>query len=776
MSVIEQNLTVQDALVGLLQQASRHNRNDMIAPAAVLWTDKAGVWAPVIAALRTSLPILTLGAYLPEKFTGPAIWLRCVVDKTLPEVTLPEGVPILYLPGVSRTDLRATPSCPQHLRPLAELQYRGVFFTQASSRDWTPAALLAQSKVKVAEDKDTKAALQRGLPRLLSEPLSVLRPRSPLAADDLNALLMPDPVQQLLIWLNDSEETQKSLEALGDGSWASFVEVAKGRYGFDPASDGDLSAARLLGDPQGSRTAAWKLVWARFAESPSRYPKLPDLLRRAKPPQTGLFNVSPTWPQDNEDEEGRLRAALLGLQDNPQAEVLQGVLKLEADHGQRRDWVWAELGQAPLACTLSPLIRLAQTTQTPLGAGTPAEIAQRYVGGGWQTDGLALEVIAAGHRTADTEALHAALRALYRPWLEASARTFQDAVQRSGLPRPTSPSTPQAATAAARCWVFSDGLRFDVAQLLVAALQGEGLEATLAWQFSALPGVTSTAKPAVSPVATAFSAGPDFSASYRGSKVTIDVLRRALKDAGLVVLQGSDVGDGVGTAWTEFGNFDSLGHSLGWRLSQQVTQEVRRLAERIQSLLGAGWAEIKLVTDHGWLLLPGGLDKLELPQLLAEPRKGRCARLKPGVSTDQPTVPWHFDPDVSVAVAPGLGVYVSGQDYEHGGLSVQECVLPVLTVRGSVQAAPVDLTVTAKWTGLRCRVEVENAPEGAAVDLRTRAADPATSVAAAAKTLTAQGQASLVVPDDTREGDAAHLVVTSPTGQVLSQLVTTVGG
>jgi hypothetical protein len=128
-------------------------------------------------------------------------------------------------------------------------------------------------------------------------------------------------------------------------------------------------------------------------------------------------------------------------------------------------------------------------------------------------------------------------------------------------------------------------------------------------------------------------------------------------------------------------------------------------------------------------------------------------------------------------VAPGLGVYVSGQDYEHGGLSVQECVLPVLTVRGGAEAAQTDLSVTSvKWTGLRCRVEVDDAPEGATVDLRSRAADPTTSVVAAAKALDAQGRASLLVPDDTREGDAAHLVVLSPTGQVLAQLGTTLGG
>jgi hypothetical protein len=759
-------MSVREVLEQLLRDQGRHNRNDMVAPIAILWTDKAKTWAPVIATLRTSLPILTLGDYKPDALTGPVIWLRCVVDGTLPEVTLPEGVPILYLPDVSRTDLRAIESCPKHLRPLAELQYRGVFFSQPNYRDWTPAALLAKAGVKVAEDGATKAALQRALPKLLAEQLSALQPLSPrpqYAPDARPGAATPDR-------LNDPVGTQAQLEALHDSSWASFRDVAKGRYGFDPEQDGELSAARLLGDPQGPKAAAWKGAWARFAESPRRYPNLPMLLRRAKPPQTGLFNISPTWPQDSEDEEERLRSSLLALKNKPFTDAAREIRKLEADHGTRRSWVWPELGEAPLAQALIPLLKLVAAAETPLGAGTPQEIAERYISGSWQVDALALEVMAAGKSTADNEALHAALRAVYRPWLEAGAQTFQGAVQQSGLPRPTPAAT------AGRCWLFSDGLRFDVAQLLLAALQGDGLEATLDWQFSALPGVTNTAKPAVSPVATQLSAGPEFQASYKGSKVTVDVLRRALRDAGFEVLQGNDTGDVTGAAWAEFGNFDSLGHSRGWRLSQQVVQEVRLLSERIQALLAAGWQEVHIITDHGWLLLPGGLDKLDLPQHLTEARKGRCARLRSGVSTDQ-TVPWHFDPDVQVAVAPGLGVYVSGQDYEHGGLSVQECVLPVLTVRANAEAVQTDLTVTSvRWTGMRCRVEVADAPEGATVDLRTRAADPATSVVAAAKALDAQGRASLVVPNDAREGDAAHLVVLSPTGQLLAQQGTTLGG
>ena len=86
---------------------------------------------------------MVLGDYAPEQRTGPAIWLRCALVGHIDTTLLPEGkTPILYLPGVSRQDLRAVESCPDHLKPLAELQYRGVIWSQINAKDWTILAYL----------------------------------------------------------------------------------------------------------------------------------------------------------------------------------------------------------------------------------------------------------------------------------------------------------------------------------------------------------------------------------------------------------------------------------------------------------------------------------------------------------------------------------------------------------------------------------------------------------------------------------------------------------
>src|SRR5205814_1778197 len=98
-----------EAVKESLTAAGRYNSGDSLPPAAILWTDADGEWQPIVVRLRALMPeLLTLGEYKPEQRTGPAIWLRCVVDGALPDVKVPEkSVAIFYLPKVSRQLLRS---------------------------------------------------------------------------------------------------------------------------------------------------------------------------------------------------------------------------------------------------------------------------------------------------------------------------------------------------------------------------------------------------------------------------------------------------------------------------------------------------------------------------------------------------------------------------------------------------------------------------------------------------------------------------------------------
>ena len=53
------------------------------------------------------------------------------IERALPEFVLPEDVtPVIYLPHVPLAALRAGDDCPEPVRALVELQYRGTVWYQ----------------------------------------------------------------------------------------------------------------------------------------------------------------------------------------------------------------------------------------------------------------------------------------------------------------------------------------------------------------------------------------------------------------------------------------------------------------------------------------------------------------------------------------------------------------------------------------------------------------------------------------------------------------------
>ena len=128
MSVAVKNpVTFLDHLQNNIESALR-SPEGVDPPTVILWTDPDSQWKPLLPTLVKAIPhLFALGPYSLEERTGPVIWLKCIVDRTLPDISPPaETVPILYLPGVDRQQLRAGSDCPEHLQPLVELQYRGT--------------------------------------------------------------------------------------------------------------------------------------------------------------------------------------------------------------------------------------------------------------------------------------------------------------------------------------------------------------------------------------------------------------------------------------------------------------------------------------------------------------------------------------------------------------------------------------------------------------------------------------------------------------------------
>lgn len=355
--------TLLEAVRESLLAAARYNPGDMVAPVAILWTDADGQWQPLVELLRPLLPeLLTLGEYQPENKIGPAIWLRCVIERVLPEVQIPDhATPVIYMPEVSRQMLRAVEECPDALKPLVEVQYRGVVWTQKNGRDWTIEAFLVSEEgglgLDVAKDRQTRQAMQRALSVLAVTPLTRLRGKR-LEAEDFDKLMLGDPIRDLLLWLNDPEGIRQQWD---QAKWSAFCSRCKADYHFDPERDGEIVAGEKLG----LRPDTWDAVWLRFRESPALYPHIPDLLRRAKP-TTLIFDKEP-WPDENEKQEKELREALRRLESTNPAEARQTIQALEQEHGPRRKWVWCTLGFSPLAVALQHLVVLAEQTATALG-------------------------------------------------------------------------------------------------------------------------------------------------------------------------------------------------------------------------------------------------------------------------------------------------------------------------------------------------------------------------------------------------------------------------
>jgi hypothetical protein len=296
--------------------------------------------------------------------------------------------------------------------------------------------------------------------------------------------------------------------------------------------------------------------------------------------------------------------------------------------------------------------------------------------------------------------------------------------------------------------------------------------------WSALPSVTPTAKPAVSPIAGDISreSTPDeFQPEIDGETLTIRRFRNRMEEAGHQILGSDETGDPTGTAWTEIGTLDEYGHNEEWKLARRINELLTEIVARVRHLLNAGWPKVRIVTDHGWLLVPGALPKEELPHYLADTRWGRCATLKDTSETTHPTVGWHWNPNVRIAMAPDMRVHRKGLGYAHGGISVQECLVPRITVGKTGTGQPDAQISSVEWVRLRCRIQTQNPTEGLRADLRKRPNDPGTSVATRPKAVKEDGSVSIPVPSRKHEGTEVMAVLLDG-DDVIHTFSTTVGG
>jgi hypothetical protein len=301
--------------------------------------------------------------------------------------------------------------------------------------------------------------------------------------------------------------------------------------------------------------------------------------------------------------------------------------------------------------------------------------------------------------------------------------------------------------------------------------------------WAALPTITATGKPAVFPCAGKIS-GTDINSEFvpyfkeTDTKADSVHLRKSLTAGGWIFLEKTNNGNGSGFAWCEEGNIDHEGHNQGGKFVKSIANSLLEIKERITSLFAAGWKRVFIVSDHGWLFLPGGLPlDAKLPADLTEAKWGRCALAKEGALVNQKQYPWFWNPGRFFIAANGINVFYNGYEYAHGGVSIQECLLLRICVTPQSAVSGKITIKNARWQGLGCQIILGFGGEGLQADIRTQPENPASSIAwkQKSKAFKPDGTVKINVPDEDMEGKAAYIVILDEAGTILTQQKTAIG-
>lgn len=768
--------SIYDKVVQVLKQAENHNSNVMVKPEVILWPDPENQWMEVIGVLQESIPqLLIYGTYNSQKKQGPAIWLKCMIARTLPEATWnTDAIPIIYLPGVAKSDLRNVENAVFNFQPLLEYQYTGTLFLQENGKEWSILAFVENPinglGVKVAKDNATKDALKKTLPSIFQD-RDVLSNKTFIDADYLNNQLFPDIIPTILKWMCKGDAFLQKMDA---GKREVFMSLCKSQYEFEP----DHKNIKAIAEKLGSQKNTWKYVWQLYATAPHKYSEIEDLLRLAKPADlgTGMFILpDESWPQVNEQKENDLAQALQKISKLDAPKALEMLQKLEHEHKVRRNWVWFELGKSPLVDSLHYMMQMAAKSLQGYSTASIETIKDYYTTSGYLIDQNMRKALASVKSEKDKNIIKSIIHLFYQPWLENITNKFQKLVEQDA-----SIFKSQNAVAETETFVlFVDAFRYELAEEFCRKLENQKLKVTLSTGWSAIPSVTPTAKPNVSPIATEVttsSAITEFRPQLKNNKdLQTKVFRDALKSAQVqLVTKAVDI-LGDGKYWQEIGDIDTKGHEEQADVVKRIEELFDQVQEALDVAFERGIKRIKIVTDHGWLLLPGGLPKTQLHAGLTETRWGRCALIKEGASTALLHLPWRWNPSVFIAYAPGISFFKVNEEYAHGGISIHECLVPTIIIENPNQIKIEAEIKIVKWVNLKCTIQTTEVPDGYTIDIRTKYNDEKTSIVLSNNKVIKGNTITLMI-DDGAEAQAATIVLMDEQERILDKKPTTVGG
>ena len=767
--------SIYDKVITALKQAESHNGNLMTKPEVILWPDPEKLWLEVIPTLQESRDNLFIyGTHEPQKNQGPSIWLKCILAKSIPEaIWKSKTTPIIYLPGISKNELKNVEEIGFQLQPLVEYQYTGTTFAQENGKEWTVMAFVENPinglGLKVNKDNATKEALKKALPSIFQDK-DIFVGKSFIDADFLNNQLFPNIIPSILKWICKGDAFLDTLDA---GKKEVFANICKAQYDFEP----DHRNIKAIVEKLGTQKNGWNNVWELYAAAPNKYPEIEDLLRLAKPNDLGigLYAIpQESWPQVNEEKGETLRVQLEKLLKLDPKKASIELNRLEEEHKERRNWIWYELDKSPLLKALSGLKEMAAKATTPFPFATIEEIKNYYILEGFRIDYAMRQAFAAVKTEKDKTLIKEIIQLIYKPWLENLNTKFQNLVQND-----TAIFTSQKARKETENYVlFVDAFRYELAQEFCERLTKLKYKIKLENSWSAIPSLTPTAKPNVAPIATMVATNSQIT-EFRpqletGKDLQTNEFRKALKEANFNhIVKASDINPDE-NSWEEIGDIDTKGHEEQADMVKSIEELFEQVQESLDTAFEKGVKKIKIVTDHGWLLLPGGLPKTVLNAGLTETRWGRCALIKEGANTDLLHLPWRWNESIFIAYAPGISFFKINEEYAHGGISIQECLVPTIFIENP-NASKVNAKIQElKWVNLKCTIATENAQENYTIDIRTKYNDETTSIIESSNKIITDNKIFVMVNDDA-EAKAVTIVLLDENGRILDKKTTTVG-
>lgn len=424
-------------------------------------------------------------------------------------------------------------------------------------------------------------------------------------------------------------------------------------------------------------------------------------------------------------------------------------------------WVRTSVPEAeewqPRWQALEALVRLRAellASAIPQGA-SPGRMLQWYADEGWRVDQAHRRLEAALTELREYGPSDEAIRTVriaYEGWLESLLERFTEAVERdgldAGLPRQSEIYRNHVARGeGVTAYIWVDALRYELGQELADALRGIHSEVEVTAALATPPTITPVGMASLLPRAER---GLHLSLSPRGNlEVSVDgipvrtvqdrlsLVRAAQGDVAEFLLTNlfdwgeRDLRDRIGSARLVIVRsqeldeaFESDHTAAAWR----YVKEIRDLLVRgVARLAAAGVERFIIAADHGFLILsrPLGPERtIEAPSGEGELHRrcwvGRGGRTSPS-ALRLSLAEFEVAGDLDLMVPRGLAMFAAGgaRRFLHGGLSPQELVVPVMTVRAHAAVAPGGGKIAVRVAGDRITTGVFSASLTFKADLFT---------------------------------------------------------